>query len=157
MTRVALSRTTENRRHEFHDEVERGGRKSMWLFEQMVHNVSSIVETRVMLWNAKAPTVDPELTADDVLTTTTSRHRARWGRKQNGAFKMTLGKFCDPRLRLLQFFFCMRALFSTARRIGVAFDAAVVGKKKRLIGFMTRPDGFGAFLAPQVGGGDLGT
>ena len=53
-------------------------------------------------------------------------------------------------LRLLQYFVCLRSVFTAAPVIHVAFDAVRIHGLSRMIGFMTLPGGMGGWLPPQA-------
>ena len=80
----------------------------------------------------------------------TRRHRMWRSARLAKKLRIMPLKLDDRARRILHYLFCLRRAFSAATTVHLAFDASRVGGKNRLLGFITRPDGLGAWLPPQV-------
>ena len=55
----------------------------------------------------------------------------------------------DMKLRILQYYQCLRFYFSLQQFISMSVDASRIGGLSRLIGMVSRPDGVGGWLPLQ--------
>lgn len=135
-------------------ELSKSGRKGMWLWSQIISCVARIIDVVVM---EKLKTISADQTnllhSGDPETLLVSRAGAqRQFRARREKLRMQIAplKLDDRDRRLLHYFFCIRELFNDAGTIHVAFDASRIGGLNRMLGFITRPNGEGAWMPPQV-------
>ena len=77
------------------------------------------------------------------------RRHAKHGRLEI-RLQVSLRYTSDRALKLLQYFLAVRRFFANERTVHISVDASRVGKRQRLLGFMSRPDGLGAWMPPQA-------
>lgn len=150
--------------HELCMKLDSAGRKCQWLFKQVVHNIacgigSAILES--MSGDPDGEGADGARDGPDVvppeamLAGRVAGQRARKAKKLRGKYTIKAFLPNSQRRRVLQYSFCLRSKFQEERRIQVAFDASRVGNLDRMIGFISRPDNVGGWLAPQATRGVL--
>eukprot|EP00971_Amphidinium_carterae_P190403 3778750-Amphidinium_carterae.3 len=139
-------------------EVQNGGRKLLWLFNQLLHNVAQCLEVAVLRYvesaqmsaSSSAPTQSVE--TEFLLSAASGVAQRRHQRCR----KRILWKPAIPtRRRVLKYFLCYRDVVSKAEpsaSVHLAFDASRVGGRAVLVGFCTT-DGVGFWLPPQVHSG----
>ena len=135
---------------------EQAGRRAGWLFKQLVFNIACFVESAILESLEPPPAGEagqaraPDLPDALVLAGRAQKHQMWRAARLAHKLKICPVKINDRARRILNYFFCLRRSFSTERTVHVAFDASRVGGRNRLLGFISRPDGLGAWLPPQA-------
>ena len=122
----------------------------------MVFNIACFVESAILESLEPPPDGEagqaraPDLPNALVLAGRTQKHQMWRAARLRHKLNICPVKINDRARRILNYFFCLRRSFSTETTVHVAFDASRVGGRNRLLGFISRPDGLGAWLPPQA-------
>ena len=76
----------------------------------------------------------------------TARRRKKFAQQMLTLTRLTN----DMKLRILMYYYCTRYYFADQQNISLSVDGSRIGCVSRLLGLIARPDGFGAWLAPQA-------
>ena len=87
-----------------------------------------------------------------------SRLELWWVRAHQNMARKKLAKNMHLMLRLpekakmavFQLYLALRFFLADQPNIGLSVDASRIGNRNRMLGFITRPDGYGAWLPPQA-------
>lgn len=136
--------------------MDSAGRKVQWLWKQFVHNITCVIDSTVLQLaeTVHGPTsdnveeTDTDIPAEDLLIGRIAAQRQR--RLAKHKLKLSPLISTVSARRILQYFLSSRKHFQKQQCLHVAFDASRVGGLSRMLGFISRPDGFGAWMAPQA-------
>ena len=70
--------------------------------------------------------------------------KGKFGARQKMKAKLRLAE--QTTMCIIKYYFALRYYFSSCMNIGLAVDGSRVGNLSRVLGFMTRPDGIGAWM-----------
>eukprot|EP00971_Amphidinium_carterae_P348230 6490394-Amphidinium_carterae.1 len=135
-------------------ELQNGGRKMLWLYNQLLHNLSDCIEVSMLQFldsaQQSACSKDESARASDV-EFLTSKAKGRAERRLLRNSKAVLWKPVLPaRTRVLKYYLFYRDMMrSSDAAVQLSFDASRVGGKSILLGFCTC-DGKAFWLPPQA-------
>eukprot|EP00971_Amphidinium_carterae_P066929 1325547-Amphidinium_carterae.4 len=137
-------------------ELQNGGRKMLWLFNQLLHNVAECLQESMLEYLAGArksasSTASAVSVEGDFLE---SKAAGRAQRRVQRHSKHVIWKPIMPmRRKVLKYFLCFRDhVRAEGSSVKLAFDASRVGGKSILLGFCTSGSS-GFWLPPQVRSG----
>lgn len=138
--------------------LDAAGRTCHWLFKQVVHNIACAIDSWILesidnCSDSGRATGEPKLDivpAESMLVGRAAGQRARKHMKMFRKYTIKAFVPASQDRRLLQYYFALRANFERVDCIHVAFDASRIGNLNRMLGFISRPDNIGAWLAPQA-------
>ena len=148
-------------------DLEGAGRKCQWLWKQVIHNIACWIDCEVMEEVASMPEThatnaeqgdaqqEEVLSAERLIEGRQAQEARR--RLSKATEKYRVKPLIAPvqERRVVQYFLASRACFADAKTLHVAFDAGRVGGLNRMLGFVTTPNGIGAWVAPQAIGGNV--
>ena len=119
-----------------------------WLFKQLLHHASCMIEGSILADVAEDKSKALAQTAGEYLDV---EAKAEARRKKRKGF---IGKVADnitenTRMVIFQYYFCLRKIFWERQFLHFSFDASRVGNVSRMIGCITRCDGFLGWMPPM--------
>ena len=76
------------------------------------------------------------------------KRKGKWAKRLHIAKKIPQ----EVKAQIFLMYMAIRAVFSGMRCFSLAFDASRIGGQARMLGFISAPDGRGAWLPPQANG-----